>query len=116
MLARVWPVVVILSVSAAAQRGGQPAGARQVTVTPIAGVVAANSQWVLAWQGADNADGIVATADGGLLFAQEQPNRISKLDATDKVSVAIENTHGAGAIAIDATGRGVQRQTARTSQ
>jgi gluconolactonase len=105
MLARVWPVVVILSVSAAAQRGGQPAGARQVTVTPIAGVVAANSQWVLAWQGADNADGIVATADGGLLFAQEQPNRISKLDATDKVSVAIENTHGAGAIAIDATGR-----------
>jgi hypothetical protein len=39
------------------------------------------------------------------LFAQEQPNRISKLDARDNVSVFIENTHGAGAVAIDSTGR-----------
>ena len=60
---------------------------------------------MLAWQGTDNADGIVGTDDGGLLFAQEQPNRISKLDANDKVSVVIEDTHGTGAIAIDAKGR-----------
>ena len=60
---------------------------------------------MLAWQGTDNADGIVGTDDGGLLFAQEQPNRISKLDANDKVSVALEDTHGTGAIAIDARGR-----------
>jgi gluconolactonase len=89
----------------AAQRGGQPQGARDVTVTAIPGVVAANSRWMLAWQGTDNADGIVGTDDGGLLFAQEQPNRISKLDANDKVSVVIEDTHGTGAIAIDAKGR-----------
>ena len=88
----------------AAQRGGQPQGARDVTVTAIPGVVAANSRWMLAWQGTDNADGIVGTDDGGLLFAQEQPNRISKLDANDKVSVVIEDTHGTGAIAIDAKG------------
>jgi gluconolactonase len=105
MLARVALVVVALNVAGSAQRGGQPAGARPVTMTPIAGIVAANSQWVVAWQGTDNADGIVGTADGGLLFAQEQPNRISKLDANDKVTVAIEQTHGAGAIAIDAKGR-----------
>ena len=60
---------------------------------------------MLAWQGTDNADGIIGTDDGGLLFAQEQPNRISKLDANDKVSVALEDTHGTGAIAIDARGR-----------
>jgi gluconolactonase len=60
---------------------------------------------MLAWQGTDNADGIVGTDDGGLLFAQEQPNRISKLDANDKVSVALKDTHGTGAIAIDARGR-----------
>jgi hypothetical protein len=60
---------------------------------------------MLAWQGTDNADGIVGTDDGGLLFAQEQPNRISKLDANDKVSVVIEDTHGTGAIAIEAKGR-----------
>ena len=88
-----------------AQRGGQPQGAREVGVSAIPGVVAANSRWMLAWQGTDNADGIVGTDDGGLLFAQEQPNRISKLDATDKVSVALEDTHGTGAIAIDARGR-----------
>jgi len=60
---------------------------------------------MLAWQGTDNADGIVGTDDGGLLFAQEQPNRISKLDGNDKVSVALEDTHGTGAMAIDARGR-----------
>jgi gluconolactonase len=57
------------------------------------------------WQGTDNADGIVGTADGGLLFAQEQPNRISKLDRNGRASVFLEDTHGAGAVAIDAKGR-----------
>jgi gluconolactonase len=88
-----------------AQRGGQPQSARAVVVSPIPGVVAPNRRWMLAWQGTDNADGIVGTDDGGLLFAQEQPNRISKLDANDKVSVALEDTHGTGAVAIDAKGR-----------
>ena len=97
--------LVMLTSQSAAQRGGLPQGARDVHVLAIAGVVAANSHWALAWQGTDNADGIVATTDGGLLFAQEQPNRISKLDSNDRVSVAIANTHGAGALAIDASGR-----------
>ena len=83
----------------------QPQGAREVAVTEIAGVVAAGTKWTLAWQGTDNADGIVGTADGGLLFAQEQPNRISKLDANDKVTSYLEDTHGAGALSIDASGR-----------
>lgn len=97
--------VAYTAASLAAQRGGQPQGARDVTITAIPGVVDANSRWLLAWQGTDNADGIVGTDDGGLLFAQEQPNRISKLDANDKVSVVIEDTNGTGAIAIDSTGR-----------
>src|SRR5262245_51199667 len=102
-------VVAILALSqivAAAQRGGgAPAGAREIIVAEIPGVVAAGSTWTVAWQGTDNADGIVGTDDGGLLFAQEQPNRISKLDRNDRASVFIENTHGTGAIAIDAKGR-----------
>lgn len=98
-------ILVTLGPHVAAQRGGQPQGARAVVVSAIVGVVAANSQWAVAWQGNDNADGIVGTSDGALLFAQEQPNRISKLDANDRVSVLIEDTHGAGAIAIDASGR-----------
>jgi gluconolactonase len=89
-----------------AQRGaGQPQGARDVRVTAIPGVVAAGAAWTIAWQGADNADGIVGTADGGLLFAQEQPSQVSKLDANDRVSVFLRDTHGAGALTVDAGGR-----------
>src|SRR5262245_46441540 len=98
-------LLLSIAVPLLAQRGGQPQGPRQVPITAIPGVVAANSRWLLAWQGTNNADGILGTDDGGLLFAQEQPNRISKLDGNDKVSVAIEDTHGTGAIAIDAKGR-----------
>ena len=90
---------------------GQPAPAREVTVSEIPGVVAPGAKWTLAWQGPDNADGIVGTTDGGLLFAQEQPSRVSRLDPDGKLSVFLENTHGTGALAIDSTGRilGVER-------
>ena len=77
----------------------------QVAVTEIPGVVAAGVTWTLAWQGTDNADGLVGTADGGLLFAQEQPNRVSKLDRNDRQSVFLTDTHGAGSVAIDSNGR-----------
>ena len=109
---RIIPFMTIAAVlaavaPAAGQRrgGGGTSPAREVTVTAIPGVVAAGTAWARAWQGTDNADGLVAAADGGLLFAQEQPNRVSKLDANDRVSVVEENTHGAGSLAIDAGGR-----------
>ena len=94
-----------------AQRGGgqggfpQPAPAREVTVAAIPGVVADGAKWTLLWGGPDNADGIVGMDDGTVIFAQEQPNRISRIDAAGKVSSFIEDTHGTGAIAIDAKGR-----------
>jgi gluconolactonase len=88
------------------QRQGGPAGQfREVAVTSIPGVVAAGARWTRVWQGTDNADGLVGTEDGGLLFAQEQPSRISKLDRNHAVSVFATNTRGAGAVAIDARGR-----------
>jgi gluconolactonase len=93
------------------QRGGaetgfpQPAPEKQVTVTGIPGVVAAGAQWKLVWQGPDNADGIVATSDGGLLFAQEQPGTVGKLDKNDRFSIWARNTHGTGALGIDHQGR-----------
>src|SRR5580765_8723672 len=78
---------------------------RDVTATAIPGVVAAGAKWQLVWQGPDNADGIVGTPDGGLLFAQEQSSRVRKLDAKGVASVYLENTHGSGALAIDSQGR-----------
>jgi gluconolactonase len=83
----------------------QPQGAREVAVTAIPGVVAAGAAWTLVWQGTDNADGLVGTGDGGVLFAQEQPNRVGKLDRRDRPSVVLTGTHGAGSLAIDAAGR-----------
>jgi gluconolactonase len=93
----------------AQQRGAAqpqpPQGAREVTVAAIPGVVAARAAWTLVWQGTDNADGLVGTSDGGVMFAQEQPNRVSKLNRRDQASVLIAGTHGAGSLAIDAKGR-----------
>jgi gluconolactonase len=112
-------VLTLSPVAAIAQQPGagqtrafpQPQGVRDVTVAAIPGIVAAGAKWTLVWQGTDNADGLVGTADGGLLFAQEQPNRISKIDENGKVSSYLENTHGTGAIAIDSKGQilGVER-------
>jgi len=103
-------LLFLLTASTAAQRGAGP-GARDVAVTAIPGVVAAAAAWSVAWQGTDNADGLVGTADGGVLFAQEQPRRISKLDVMDGVSVFLTDTHGVGSIGIDSKGRivGVER-------
>ena len=98
--------VLALSPLSARQRGAAPPqGARPVTVASIPGVIAAGATWTTAWQGTDNADGIVGTEDGGLLFAQEQPNQISKLDRDDHVSVFLRDTHGTGALSVDASGR-----------
>jgi gluconolactonase len=102
-IAVLFPCLLITAL--AAQRGGAGQGAREVTVTAIPGVVAAGVTWRVAWQGTDNADGLVGTDDGSVLFAQEQPRRISKLDAMDRVSVALSNTHGVGSIGIDSNGR-----------
>ena len=97
-------IVLLTGAALAAQRGRGPEGVREVSVAGIQGVVAAGAAWTLAWQGTDNADGLVGTADGGLLFAQEQPNQISRLDG-DRVSVFLRDTHGTGAVSIDSRGR-----------
>jgi gluconolactonase len=98
--------VAISQVAVAQQRGfAQPQGLRTVTVTEIPGVVAGGATWRIAWQGTDNADGIVGASDGGVLFAQEQPNRVSKLDQNDGFSVVLSGTHGAGSLTLDSAGR-----------
>jgi gluconolactonase len=89
----------------------QPTPEKQVSVAAIPGVVAAGAQWKLVWQGPDNADGLVATKDGEVLFAQEQPSTVGRLDLNDKFSIFATDTHGTGALGIDYRGRviGVER-------
>jgi len=89
----------------------QPTPEKQVAVTEIKGVIAAGAQWKLVWQGPDNADGLVGTKDGGILFAQEQPSTVGRLDPKDQFSIFATDTHGTGALGIDSKGRviGVER-------
>ena len=89
----------------------QPTPVKEVTVPAIPGVVAAGARWTLVWQGSDNADGIVGTKEGGLLFAQEQPSTVGRLDKDDRFSIFVRDTRGTGAVAIDSGGRvlGVER-------
>ena len=98
--------VALGGVAAAQQRGfPQPTPEKQVTVTAIPGVIAAGAQWKLVWQGPDNSDGLVGTSDGGLLFAQEQPSTVGRLDPNDKFSIFVRDTRGTGALGIDHQGR-----------
>src|SRR5687767_7150127 len=79
----------------------QPTPEKKVTVTAIPGVIAAGAQWKLVWQGPDNSDGLVGTKDGGLLFAQEQPSTVGRLDPNDRFSIVVRDTRGTGALGID---------------
>ena len=91
-------------------KGPGPAGARgpvppqDVTSTAIPGVIAAGQKWKMAWQGEATADGMVGTDDGGLIFAQEQSNRIIKIDGKDNVTILIARSHGPGALSIGPNG------------
>jgi gluconolactonase len=90
------------------------AGERAAVVAAIPGVVAADAKWEIVWADFETADGIVGTPDGGVLFAQEQTDTIRKLDASGKEFVFVRDTHGAGAVSLDAQGRLFAAQRACT--
>ena len=78
---------------------------RQYSVTAIPGVVAAGQQWKEVWQvDGNNADGIIATTDGGLLIAQNDNSEVVKLDKNAKTSVAYTGTNTGGSLAINSKG------------
>jgi len=101
-------IAICFGAIAAAQQPNtfpQPTAAKEVMVTAIPGVIATGAKWKLVWQGPDNADGIIGTKDGGLLFAQEQPSTVGMLDPSDRFSIFVRDTHGTGALAYDNKGR-----------
>ena len=87
-------------------RGGQgrgpapAAGPREYNVAEIGGVIAAGQKWKDIWQvDGNNADGIIATKDGGLLIAQNDKSDVVKLDRKGKVSVVYSGTNTGGSLA-----------------
>jgi gluconolactonase len=90
-----------------ARAGGAatPAGPREYTVTAIPGVIAAGRRWTLVWQTTgNNADGIIATDDGGLLLAQNDNGAVVKLDRNNQVSTVHRNTVTGGALSRSSKG------------
>jgi gluconolactonase len=80
-------------------------GERATNVTAIQGIVAAGAKWEIVWADFETADGIIGTADGGVLFAQEQTDTIRKLMPDGKEYTIVPQTRGAGSISLDAQGR-----------
>jgi len=113
MSVRAWVLAVTgyVACGATAQQAPPAAAVRDVIVAAIPGVVAAGEEWQRVWHGTDNADGILGTDDGGVLFAQEQPRRIGKLSVTGEYSVALADTRGVGSLSMTAEGElfGVER-------
>src|SRR5262245_42400265 len=90
-------------------RGGnqQPNPApREYSVKGIAGVVAAGAQWKTIWEEpGNNADGLAATKDGGILIAQNDKSAVVKLDRNGKATVAYRDTNTGGALSFSAKGQ-----------
>jgi sugar lactone lactonase YvrE len=98
---------------AARAGGGAPAApaapptfdARAYTVAAIPGIVAAGAKWTEEWSGdGNNADGLVATADGGVLFAQNDTNSVGKLDTKGNVTFPYTGLNVSGSLAMNAKG------------
>ena len=80
-------------------------GERETKITTIPGVVAEGAGWSVMWADFFSADGILGTPDGGVLFAQEQTDKIIRITADGKQYTAIEDTNGAGSVSLDNEGR-----------
>ncbi len=98
---------------APAGRGGRgrgalpaaPPGPRDYTVSEIPGVIAAGQKWKEVWEvDGNNADGIIATKDGGLLIAQNDKSDVVKLDKNGNATVAYTGTNTGGSLAMNTKG------------
>ena len=90
------------------RRGPAPAaapGPKEYTVTEIPGVIASGQKWIEIWKvDGNNADGIIATKDGGILIAQNDNSDVVKLDKDGKTSIAYVDTNTGGALAMNSKG------------
>jgi gluconolactonase len=90
--------------------GGGPAApatfdAKEYTVAAIPGVIAAGARWTEVWhEDGNNADGLVGTTDGGILFAQNDNNRVGKIDKNGNVTFPYSSLNVSGSLAMNSKG------------
>ena len=74
-------------------------------VTEIPGVIAAGAKWTEVWRDdGNNADGIIATKDGGVMFAQNDESRIVKIDKNGKVTYPYTGLETSGSLLVNSKG------------
>jgi gluconolactonase len=74
-------------------------------VKAIPGVVAEGAKIEVVAATLEGMDGIVGTADGGVIYAQEHTSRVRKVAADGADTVVASDTHGAGSLGMDRQGR-----------
>jgi len=85
--------------------GGGPPSPREYTVTEIPGVIAGGQRWKEVWQGeGNNADGIIATSDGGILLAQNDSSKVVKLDKDGKTTDVYTGLNTSGSVGMSSKG------------
>jgi gluconolactonase len=86
-------------------RGSVDNGPFDYTVTEIPGIIAAGQKWKSVWTGrGNNADGIMATKDGGVLAAQNTNSQIMKIDKDGKITFPYTGTPTSGSVAMNKKG------------
>ncbi len=80
-------------------------GEREVDVTAIPGVIDGGAEWERVWASFYTADGLVSAPGGGVVFGQEQTDRIIKLGVDNQEYTVVENTNGSGSVSVDTQGR-----------
>jgi sugar lactone lactonase YvrE len=89
----------------AANAAAGPPAPREYTITEIPGVIAAGQKWKSIWTGTgNNADGIIATKDGGILAAQNTNSDVMQIDKNGKVSFPYKDTNTGGAVSMNKKG------------
>src|SRR5215831_16336263 len=79
--------------------------AKEYTVTEIPGVISAGARWTEVWRGdGNNADGLIGTRDGDVLFAQNDNNTIGKIDKSGKVTFPYSGLNVSGSLAMNSKG------------
>jgi sugar lactone lactonase YvrE len=90
---------------AAAVNPDAPPSPRDYMVTGIPAVIAGGQKWKSVWTGTgNNADGIIASNDGGILAAQNTNSAVMKIDKNGKVSFPYKDTNTGGALSMNKKG------------
>jgi len=83
----------------------------ETTAPDIPGVVKGGTKVELVGTGLRGTGGPIAAADGTLLFTEQDANRVSRIDASGRVTPYLSNTNGTIGLAFDRHGRLIAAQT-----